>query len=71
MAHDKNQQLIKMINQIALNNAYDDDVDRAADAVASHVRKFWAKSMKEDIQALADAGGEGLNEIARAAVVRI
>ncbi|WP_020406445.1 formate dehydrogenase subunit delta [Hahella ganghwensis] len=71
MIYDKNQQLVKMINQIAVNNAYDDDLERAADAVASHVRKFWAKSMKQDIRSFAEAGGEGLNDIAKAAVNRI
>lgn len=41
--------LIKMVNQIAENNMYVGDEAEAAQIVATHLRKFWARSMKQQI----------------------
>ena len=48
MSHSPVETLIKMINQIAANNrAYEDK--EAAERVASHIKRFWARKMKEDL----------------------
>lgn len=60
--------LIKMINQIADNAPKKDDPEATAKAVASHVDKFWAKSMKAEIKDYLKAKGEGLNEISTKAI---
>lgn len=39
--------LIRMLNQISANHQHHDDIQQAASAVANHVRKFWARTMKE------------------------
>ncbi|PID49036.1 MAG: formate dehydrogenase [Proteobacteria bacterium] len=60
--------LIKMLNQIALNNTYKDNYEQAAAKVASHVQRFWAPSMKAEIIRYANADGAELSEIARLAL---
>lgn len=60
--------LVKMINQIADNAPKKDDPEATAKAVASHVEKFWAKSMKAEIKDYLNAKGEGLNEISTKAI---
>lgn len=62
------QKLIKMINQIADHTPVADGEEKAAETVASHVRKFWAKPMKDDIKNYLSAGGEELNSLAEKAV---
>lgn len=68
MSHGRLEQLIKMINQIARNNPCNGDDNASAEVVLSHVRKFWAKPMKQDIIAHLEQGGEGLDPVATEAV---
>lgn len=59
---------IKMVNQIAVNNSHLGDESEAAIIVASHIGKFWAKTMKQQLcQYFAD-DGSALNPIAQQAV---
>ncbi len=68
MSYDAMGQLVKMLNQIAENNPCAGDADKAAEVVAGHVQKFWAKSMKINIIAYVHEGGDGLNSVAERAV---
>ncbi len=62
------ERLVKMANQIADNfSLHDDAVERTAD----HLRRFWAPSMCGKLADFEAAGGNGLNEAARAAVRRL
>ncbi|UWN49858.1 hypothetical protein ASALC70_02075 [Alcanivorax sp. ALC70] len=63
-------QLVKMVNQISANMHGATD-EQAADKVAAHLQKFWARPMKEQILAYADDGGEDLTPISRQAVERL
>lgn len=48
MSQNQLDTLIRMLNQIAVNNgAY--PVEEAATRVAEHVKRFWARSMKQSI----------------------
>lgn len=59
--------LVYMANQIA--NAFRTQArDKAAEATYDHLWHFWDPRMRAIISAHEEAGGEGLNEIARAAV---
>tara|TARA_Y100001963_G_scaffold72418_1_gene100674 strand:- start:32 stop:265 length:234 start_codon:yes stop_codon:yes gene_type:complete len=64
------EQLVKMVNQISANMHGATD-QQAADKVATHLQKFWARAMKEQIIAYADDGGEDLTPISRKAVERL
>lgn len=67
MSHNQLDTLIRMINQIAANNgAYPDE--EAAERVASHVQRFWARSMKTIIIEYRQSDGEELSPIASEAV---
>lgn len=57
-----------MANQIADNFSFHDD---AVERTCDHLRRFWAPSMHGKIVAYEAAGGDGLNEAARAAVQRL
>jgi formate dehydrogenase subunit delta len=63
--------LIKMINQIADNAPKQETPEDAAQAVAGHLQKFWAKPMKEAIREHLKAGGDGLNSVSVEAVRRL
>ena len=62
------EHLIKMINQIASNIAIGEDEEVAAAKVADHVKRFWAKSMKQQITAYVEDGGDQLQPAASNAV---
>jgi formate dehydrogenase subunit delta len=62
------ERLVKMANQIADNFSFHDD---AAERTADHLRRFWAPSLRVRIVDFEAAGGDGLNEVARAAVQRL
>lgn len=63
--------LIKMINQISANVDQAGGENVVAERVAIHLRKFWARTMRQDIVAYVLAGGEGLDPVARLAVIRL
>jgi len=63
--------LIKMINQISANNRHHGDDAQAAEQVATHLKKFWARSMKRQIIAYADTDGSELSPVSRLAVERL
>ncbi|MTI64601.1 formate dehydrogenase subunit delta [Methylophaga sp.] len=67
MSHKQLDTLIRMINQIAANNgAYPHD--EAAERVASHLQRFWARSMKTMIIEYRLSEGDELSPIAKEAV---
>lgn len=63
--------LVKMLNEIAANTPPRETPEATAESVAAHLRKFWARPMKTAIRAHLDAGGDGLSELAVAAVRRL
>ena len=70
MSHNQLDSLIRMVNQIAANNgAY--ETGEAAERVASHIQRFWARSMKTLIIEYCHQGGEDLTPIARLAVAQL
>jgi formate dehydrogenase subunit delta len=63
--------MIKMLNQIAANTPNQHDSEKVIGATENHMRKFWAKSMKAEIIAYLESGGDELSERAEAAVRRL
>lgn len=59
--------LVRMANQIAINQAHLPD-DEAVALVANHLTMFWAPVMRKDLVAAVDAGEADLNEVALRAV---
>lgn len=68
MSDERQEKLVRMINQIALNNPCNGDTEASAAAVLGHVRKFWARPMKRDIIACVEQGGAELEPAALQAV---
>ncbi len=72
MSRNQLQGLIDMANQIAANLAHGPgDESAAAERVADHLRRFWARSMKQQLAAYARDDGSELAPLARAAVERL
>lgn len=71
MSNQQVDSLIKMINQIAANNAHHDTEELAAEAVAGHINKFWALSMRKDLASYARSDGSELSPLSKLAVARI
>lgn len=67
MSHNPYEILVRMINQIADNNRSYEDKE-AAERVADHIKRFWARSMKADLAEYYLTDGTKLNPIARQAV---
>jgi formate dehydrogenase subunit delta len=59
-----------MANQIATFFA-GEDRETAVAATADHLRKFWDPRMRAEIIAHGRAGGEGLSEVARQALLLV
>lgn len=63
--------LIKMANQIAANVDHGGGDEAAAERVAEHLKKFWARSMKQDIVEYARSEGDRLTPVAKLAVLKL
>lgn len=71
MSHDDlDQRLVYMANQIGKFFASQPPA-KAAAGIENHFRKFWEPRMRERIIAYVDAGGDGLDENARQAVLSL
>lgn len=64
------EKLVYMANQIARNISGHDDAE-AASAVATHIHDFWDPRMKTMIFTHLEAGGEGLEPVASAAIAQL
>ena len=62
--------LIRMANQIAANVAPGQDENAAAEATASHIRRFWSPLMRRRIVEYADTDDNALLEPVALAAVR-
>ena len=67
MSQTELQRLISMANQISRNSHMDNKTEAVA-FVASHLQRFWSRSMKEKLCAYAQADGAELDEYTREAV---
>lgn len=64
------EKLVYMANQIARNLASMGEA-KAVEATAEHIRKFWDPRMRARIRVLLEAGGQGLDVGARAAIEKL
>lgn len=71
MSDQQLHNLIRMVNQISANNIHHGHESEAVEAVAVHLKKFWARSMKQMIIAYADTDGSELLPVSRQAVERL
>jgi formate dehydrogenase subunit delta len=65
------EHLVQMANDIAAFFAAEPDRESAVDAIATHLRRYWAPRMRRQIFAHLDAGGAGLSELAREAIAQL
>ncbi|MGR4070416.1 formate dehydrogenase subunit delta [Halomonas sp. LR3S48] len=68
MSRSQLDTLIHMANQIAINNAHYGD---AAERIHTHLKKFWARSMKRQIIDYLREDGSQLSPLARQAIERL
>ncbi len=62
------ERLVAMANQIGDFFGAEPNRAEAATAAATHLRRFWDPRMRTQIVAHHQSSGDGLNDIARAAV---
>lgn len=67
----KVERLVAMANDIAAFFASEPEREVAVAGVANHLRRFWEPRMRREILAHYQRGGDGLSEIAKAAVARL
>jgi formate dehydrogenase subunit delta len=66
------EHLVRMANDIADYFRSEPDQALAVEGVSNHLKKFWDPRMRRQILShWRDHGGEGLSELAQAAVVRL
>jgi formate dehydrogenase subunit delta len=63
------ERLVSMINDIATFFAADPEPGVAARGVESHISRFWDPRMRQQIMEHYRAGGSGLSDVARSALV--
>ncbi|NIC05285.1 formate dehydrogenase subunit delta [Billgrantia bachuensis] len=68
MSRSQLDTLIHMANQIAINNAHYAD---AAERIHTHLKKFWARSMKHQIIDYLREDGSQLSPLARQAIEQL
>lgn len=70
MSQDATQHLVKMANEIALNSPRQEE-QLAADFVLSHLRRFWAPSMLQQLADYAANGSDDLQPAVKKALQRL
>ena len=65
------EHLVSMANDIGNYFASEPDRASAVDGIASHIRRYWEPRMRQKIYACLDAGGDGLSDLARAAIAQL
>ncbi|MGB0936587.1 MAG: formate dehydrogenase subunit delta [Colwellia sp.] len=65
------ENIIKMANQIASNNAYKKTDEQTADFVVNHIQLFWAQSMKSQLLAYAKSDGSELIPAVKIAAINL
>jgi formate dehydrogenase subunit delta len=66
------ERLAEMANDIANFFAAEPERQVAIDGVCNHLRRYWEPRMRKQIVAhVREHGGEGLSELARAAVLKL
>ncbi|MEO7323674.1 MAG: formate dehydrogenase subunit delta [Dokdonella sp.] len=65
------ESLVRMANDIGNFFASESDRTVAIAGIANHIRRYWEPRMRRQIYAHLDAGGDGLDELARAAVQQL
>ena len=62
------ESLLRMANDIADYFASEPDRALAIDGIATHIRRYWEPRMRRQISAHVEAGGQGLGDLALAAI---
>ena len=65
------ERLVRMANDIGNFFKAEPDHAVAVDGVAQHLKRFWDPRMRKEILAHVDAGGAGLMDLAREAVLKL
>jgi formate dehydrogenase subunit delta len=65
------ERLVQMANDIAGYFSSEPEHREAVAGVVNHLQKFWDPAMRKQIIAQAQAGGEGLSDLAQAAVEQL
>ncbi|MBK6286509.1 MAG: formate dehydrogenase subunit delta [Pseudomonadales bacterium] len=60
--------LSRMLEQIAANFCWESDQERAAAAVAAHIKRFWSPDLRAQVVAAATSGSISPGPVARAAI---
>jgi formate dehydrogenase subunit delta len=63
--------LVRMANQIGQFFRAEPDRDVAVAGIESHLRRYWEPRMRKAIVQHLEQGGEGLDELAKAAIKRL
>ncbi|MDO9104044.1 MAG: formate dehydrogenase subunit delta [Methylovulum sp.] len=67
----KTERLIKMANDISDFFNAEPDKEIAAEGVKSHIMRAWEPRMRKAIIAYCQESGDGLSDLAKAAVAKI
>lgn len=65
------ERLVQMANDITHFFEVEPDHATGVNGIADHIQRFWEKRMLEQIVAHLQAGGEGLEPMAKEAVMQI
>ncbi|MDO6441903.1 MULTISPECIES: formate dehydrogenase subunit delta [unclassified Marinobacter] len=71
MSDQQLDNLIKMLDQIIANNRHCGNDEKVTDVAADHLRKFWARSMKQKIIAYANQSPAELSAPARSTIAKL
>ena len=62
MTDDSASRLVEMANQIAVNLAHGKEQGQCITDIASHIQRFWAPSMRQQLLATIDQGDHQIHD---------
>ncbi len=65
------EHLVQMANDIGNFFRAEPDRNAAIEGISSHINKFWTRRMREKLLEYVRHGGDGLDELPRAALAQV
>ena len=63
MTDDSASHLVEMANQIAVNLAHGKEHDQCITDIASHIQRFWAPSMRQQLLVIIDQRNHQIHDL--------
>jgi formate dehydrogenase subunit delta len=71
MSSGSSEHIVQMANDIGNFFRAEPNRQVALDGIANHINKFWTRRMRQKLLEYVEHGGDGLDELPRAALAKV